>query len=84
MEEARIRKSFEFWQVQLHLDPQSKATKPAIKDRRSQLQLFMDRKEDGRRIQSTTKWMKSQDKMNRVFFFLSQGASSGRSHNGAI
>lgn len=47
MEEARISESFEFWQVQLHLDPQSTATKCAIKDRRFQLQLVMFRKEYG-------------------------------------
>lgn len=37
VEEVRLRESLEFWQVKLHLDPQSEATKSAIKDRRSQL-----------------------------------------------
>jgi hypothetical protein len=37
VEEARLIEFLEFWQVQLHLDPQSKATKSGIKDCRSQL-----------------------------------------------
>lgn len=43
LEEARLRESLEYWQVQLHLNPQSEATKFGIKDLRSQLQ----KKEDG-------------------------------------
>ena len=42
----------------------------AIKDLQSQLQTLTYRKEDGRRIRSRTRWMKSRDRMNKCFFPL--------------
>lgn len=45
MEEAKIIKSLEFWQLLLHFDPHNKANKSTIKDHWSQLQTFMNRKE---------------------------------------
>lgn len=52
IEEARIRKSLELWQVMLHFDPHNEANKSTILDLRTQLQTFMDKKEDGHRIYS--------------------------------
>ena len=77
VEEARLRGSLKICQVQPHLDPQSKIAKSIIKDRRSQLQKFMDRKEDGHRIRSRMKWMKSRDRMNKYLFSSVKGHPIG-------
>lgn len=44
LEEARLRESLEYWQVQLHLNPQSEVTKYAFKDLRSHFQKLWKRK----------------------------------------
>lgn len=38
MEEAKIKKSLEFWQLLLHSDPHNEANKSIIKNHSSQLQ----------------------------------------------
>lgn len=61
----------------LHSDPQNEANKSTIKDLNTQLQTFMDKKEDRCRIQSRTKWMKSGDRMNKFFFSLVKESPMG-------
>lgn len=68
LEGARLRESLEFWQVQLHLDPQNEVCKVAIKDGRARLQVLADRKELGRRVRLRTRWMESGDRMNKFCF----------------
>lgn len=63
-----LEKSLEFWQVQLHVDPQYEANKSTNKDLRSQLHIFMDRKEVGWRIWYRTKWMAYGYRMKKSFF----------------
>ena len=70
MEESRLRGYLELWQTLLYYDPQNEAKMFAIKDLQSQLQTLTYRKEDGRRIRSRTRWMKSGDRMNKYFFPL--------------
>lgn len=61
LEDARLIKSLEFWHVLHHSDSQNEDDKSSIRNiqtqLQTQLQTLMDRKEDGRRIRSRTKWM---------------------------
>lgn len=68
LEEATLRKSLEFWRTLFQSDPQNEASKVAIGDLWFQLQILMDRKEDGCRIQSKTNQMKSGDRMDKYSF----------------
>lgn len=70
LEETRLTKSLEFWQVQLHYDLQNKTNKSTINDPRSQLQISTYRKEGRHKIWSKTKWMKLRDWMNKYLFSL--------------
>lgn len=46
----------------------NETTKAMVKILRDHLQSLVGKKEDGRKIQSRTRWMQSRDRMNRHFF----------------
>lgn len=54
LEENRLRKSFEFWQVILHLNPPNDVHKSTIMYLWYELQVLVDKK-DGCRIHTKTK-----------------------------
>ena len=56
---------------------QNKTNKLTIKDPRSQLQIFTNRKEGRRKIWSRTKWMKLGDWMNKYLFSLVKERPAG-------
>lgn len=70
LEESRLRRSLEFWQTLVHFDAQNEANKFAIKDLWSQLITLTNQEGDGHRIRFETRWMKSEDRMDKYIFSL--------------
>jgi len=58
----------EFWQVILHFDITNGTAKTMIIILKDKLQSLADKKEEGRKIRSRTRWMESGDRMKKHFF----------------
>ena len=67
-ENRNLESPLNFGKSKLHSDTQNEVNKVVIKDCQAQLQVLLDRKEDGHRIRFGTKWMEFGDRMNKLFF----------------